>query len=133
MNLVIVGTAIGLFIVAIITSIIVWILIRRKKKKYSQVPSNIIDDFNYCERRFSEEHGEVEPTRILWELASRKRDESRQPTRVAELEVPKLSIATQGGSDVPSTIDARVTTATTGSNEGKRNNRKSSFSRRRNA
>ena len=56
--------------------------VRRARKKAKIDKANlerekILADLDWCERRYAEENGEINPNAILWELAKRHREDYR--------------------------------------------------------
>lgn len=72
-------TIIGICILALF-GVGIWLLIRgirrrkAKGKPSEQVPQDITEDLEYCERRLKETNGTATPQQILWELARRRTD-----------------------------------------------------------
>ena len=40
----------------------------------NQIPQEILDQFEYCERRLKETNGSMTPQQILWELCQNRND-----------------------------------------------------------
>lgn len=46
----------------------------KKDKAEQSVPQEELDDLKYAERRIIEEHGEINPTAVLWEIYKRRQN-----------------------------------------------------------
>lgn len=105
----IITAAIVLVIVGIVF-LIRWIINRRKKK--SELPQEILDDFEEAERRYKESNGEANPYTILWQLSRDRQARNRRlesyhfPT--AEREQAAVKSAVGGWPDRRESVQAET-------------------------
>lgn len=70
---------IGIIVALVIALILArWYYKRRKRLKYSQIPLEMLEDFEIAERRLKEDKdGKTNPHKILWEIARRREQRGR--------------------------------------------------------
>jgi hypothetical protein len=88
-NIIIAGLVIAGVLLAVVAIIYFgYKLIRRwLKKRKPDVPQDVLNDFEYVQRRYEEYGEDANPQQILWELAQRK---SGHADRIRKPEIPKL-------------------------------------------
>lgn len=55
--------------------------IKKKDKKENQIPQEVLQDFETAEREYEKGEGEVEPHKILWNIAKQKGGENDEQRR----------------------------------------------------
>lgn len=67
--------------------LIVFYIYKKRKKNVKQIPEDIQNDFEYAQRRWTDNGGQIDPTTILWEVAKSRQRFADSQNRERAIEI----------------------------------------------